>query len=205
MDPELRDAAAGMQHYSCCGRIFPQPFGGAGVHSINHKGRFNITKPALTVENKHIMKMKTYLLLPALVCAAVVSVSPALMAADETVPGPSPSQPATPPQEGQHRGGGNLLEMLTKKLDLTADQQAKLKPILDDQHEKMKALHEDASLKPEDKKEKAKSLREAANDQIKAILTPDQQTKYAALLAEMKEHREKQHEQAPAAAPSATP
>ena len=146
--------------------------------------------------------MKTYLLLPALVCAAVVSVSPALRA-DETVPGPSPSQPATPPQEGQHRGG-NLLEVLTKKLDLTADQQTKLKSILDDQHEKMKALHDDTSLKPEDKKEKGKSLREATNEQIKAILTADQLPKFAALQAEMKEHREK-HEQAPVASPSATP
>ena len=149
--------------------------------------------------------MKTYLLLPAFVCAAVITISPALRAED-AIPATSPSQPATPPQEGQHRGG-NPLEMLTKKLDLTEDQQAKLKPILDDRHEKMKALRDDTSLTPEDKKAKAKALADSTNDQIKAILTPDQLTKFTALQAEMKEHREKQHEQAasPAAAPSATP
>ena len=42
-------------------------------------------------------------------------------------------------------------------------------------------------------------------DQIKAILTPDQQTKFAALQAEMKEHREKHEQEAAPAAPSATP
>ncbi len=95
--------------------------------------------------------------------------------------------------------------MLTKKLDLTADQQAKIKPIMDDRHDKMKALREDTSLTPEDKKAKAKALMESSNDQIKAILTPDQQTKFAALQAEMKEHREKHNEQAPAASPSTSP
>jgi protein CpxP len=146
------------------------------------------------------MKMKTYLLLPALFCAAV-TVSPALRAQGTS---PAPSVPATSPAGEEHHRGGNPLEMLAKKLDLTADQQAKLKPIFEDRHEKMKALRDDTSLTPDDKKAKAKALMESSNDQIKAILTPDQLTKYTALQAEMKEHREKQHEQAPAA-PSATP
>ena len=144
------------------------------------------------------MKMKTYLLLPALFCAAV-TVSPALRAQGTS---PAPSAPATSPAGEEHHRG-NPLEMLTKKLDLTPDQQTKLKPIFEDRHEKMKALRDDTSLTPDDKKAKGKALMESSNDQIKAILTPDQQTKFAAMQAEMKEHREK-HEQAPAA-PSATP
>ena len=43
------------------------------------------------------------------------------------------------------------LKMLTEKLNLTADQQAKLKPILEDQSKQMKAVHESAGAKVAEK------------------------------------------------------
>lgn len=88
------------------------------------------------------------------------------------------------------------MERLTKALDLTPDQQAKLKPIFEDRRDKMKALRDDASVTPDQKKEKAKAIMDATNDQIKAILTPDQLPKYEKFLAEIKEHRK--HQEAPA-------
>ena len=83
------------------------------------------------------------------------------------------------------------LKMLTEKLDLTEDQQAKLKPILEDESTQMKTLHEDTSLAPEDKKAKMKELHESSTVKINAVLTPDQQSKWKQTKQEMLEkHKE---------------
>jgi Spy/CpxP family protein refolding chaperone len=70
------------------------------------------------------------------------------------------------------------LQMLSEKLSLTDDQKAKLKPILQDQMQQMKAVHEDSSLSPEQKRAKAKSIHESFHEQINAVLTPEQQSKF---------------------------
>jgi Spy/CpxP family protein refolding chaperone len=79
------------------------------------------------------------------------------------------------------------LKMLTEKLNLTEDQQAKLKPILEDQSKQMKALHDDASLAPADKHAKMKELHESSTEKINAVLTADQQTKWKQMKQEMME------------------
>ena len=94
-----------------------------------------------------------------------------------------------------HAMGGmtpeSRLKMLTEKLDLTDDQQAKLKPILEDESTQMKTLHEDTSLAPEDKKAKMKELHESFTGKINAVLTPDQQSKWKQMKQEMMEkHKE---------------
>jgi len=82
------------------------------------------------------------------------------------------------------------LKMLTEKLDLTEDQQAKLKPILEDQAKQMKALH-DASLAAADKHAKMKELHDSSVEKLNAILTPDQQAKWKQMRQEM---MQKNHE-----------
>ena len=83
------------------------------------------------------------------------------------------------------------LKMLTEKLNLTDDQQAKLKPILEDESKQMKALHDDTSLAPADKRAKMKELRESSTDKINAVLTPDQQAKWKQMKQElMEKHKE---------------
>jgi Spy/CpxP family protein refolding chaperone len=58
------------------------------------------------------------------------------------------------------------LEKMTKKLDLTKEQQDKILPILQDKHQKMEALHN-----------QMKEMRQNAMSQIEAQLTPEQQEK----------------------------
>ncbi len=83
------------------------------------------------------------------------------------------------------------LKMLTEKLDLTEDQQAKLKPILEDESTQMKTLHDDTSLAPEDKRAKMKELHGSSTEKINAVLTPDQQSKWKQMKQEMMEkHKE---------------
>ncbi|MFZ0864524.1 MAG: hypothetical protein ABR881_30145 [Candidatus Sulfotelmatobacter sp.] len=83
------------------------------------------------------------------------------------------------------------LKMLTEKLNLTEDQQAKLKPVLEDESKQMKALHDDTSLAPADKRAKMKELHESSTEKINAVLTPDQQAKWKQMKQEMMEkHKE---------------
>ena len=89
------------------------------------------------------------------------------------------------------------LKMLTEKLNLTEDQQAKLKPILEDESQQMKALHDDASLAPADKQAKMKELRDSSTDKINAVLTPDQQAKWKQMKQEMMEKHKEMKGQSP--------
>ena len=85
------------------------------------------------------------------------------------------------PGGGQHHGmmsPDQRLAHLTKTLNLTSDQQAKIKPMLDQEQQTMMSMHQDTSMSQQDKWAKAKSIREGTNDQIKSVLTPDQQTKF---------------------------
>jgi Spy/CpxP family protein refolding chaperone len=99
-----------------------------------------------------------------------------------------------------------MLARLTKQLDLTDDQQTKLKPILEAAHTQMQSIHQDTTLAPEDKRSKMKDARDSLNSQINAVLTPDQQTKFAAMQARMHGHHHGGEDAGPSpAAPSATP
>jgi periplasmic protein CpxP/Spy len=95
---------------------------------------------------------------------------------------------------GMHHNGESVdqhLQMLSEKLNLTDDQKAKLKPILQDQMQQMKTVHEDSSLSPEQKRTKMKSIHESFHDQINAVLTPEQQTKFKQMQQEhMGKHKD---------------
>jgi Spy/CpxP family protein refolding chaperone len=82
------------------------------------------------------------------------------------------------------------LQMLSEKLNLTDDQKAKLKPILQDQMQQMKAVREDSSLSQEQQRAKMKSIHESLHDQINAVLTPEQQAKFKQMRQEqMQKHK----------------
>ncbi len=85
---------------------------------------------------------------------------------------------------------GNPLEHLTKDLDLTPDQQAKVSPIVDQAKPQMEAIHREAM-------EKARAVMDAAEAQIRPLLTPQQQTKLDAMKkahADMKSAMKEMHE-----------
>jgi periplasmic protein CpxP/Spy len=83
------------------------------------------------------------------------------------------------------------LQMLSEKLNLTDDQKAKLKPILEDGAQQFKSVKDDTSLTPEQKKAKMKAAHESMHSQINAILTPEQQAKFKQMKQEgMEKHKE---------------
>ena len=95
------------------------------------------------------------------------------------------------PMGGQ--GGGQMahgpmspdqrLQMLTSQLNLSSDQQQKIKPILENEGQQMQALHQDSSLSREDRMSKMQQIRQSTNDQIKPILTSEQQQKYQEMMS----------------------
>ena len=107
-----------------------------------------------------------------------------------------PSQESQAPTPDKHAGmhheesADQHLQMLSEKLNLTDDQKAKIKPILQDQMRQMKAVHEDTSLSEEQKRAKMKSIHESSHDQINAVLTPEQQAKFEQMRKEqMEKHK----------------
>ncbi|HST30270.1 MAG TPA: hypothetical protein VLK27_05465 [Chthoniobacterales bacterium] len=70
-----------------------------------------------------------------------------------------------------HRFG---MEHLTKSLNLTPDQQAKVQPLFDQARPQIIAIHKDAM-------QKTHAIIDKTMSQIRPMLTPDQQTKFDAL------------------------
>ena len=75
---------------------------------------------------------------------------------------------------GMHHMKDNPLDHLTKELDLTADQQAKVSPIVDQAKPQIQAIHQEAM-------EKTRAVLENATAQIRPLLTPAQQAKFDAI------------------------
>ena len=73
----------------------------------------------------------------------------------------------------QWHGHGHAfgLEHLTKSLNLTSDQQAKVQPIIDAAKPQLIAIHKDAM-------QKAQAVMANANSQIRPLLNADQQKKF---------------------------
>jgi len=68
--------------------------------------------------------------------------------------------------------------MLTKQLKLTSDQQPKVLDALKSEQSQMEKLRSDSSLSQEDRRSKMMDIRKTSNDQIRALLTADQQKKW---------------------------
>lgn len=96
----------------------------------------------------------------------------------------STNQQAAPQSGAEQRPGhgrfdpARRTQMLTKQLDLTSDQQSKVQDILKSEQSQMESLHSDTSTSPEDRRSKMMDIRKASNDQIRGILTTDQQKKW---------------------------
>ncbi len=78
----------------------------------------------------------------------------------------------------------NRLQNIAEQLQLTADQKEKLKPIFDDETQKLRALRQDTSLSREDRTAKLKAIQEATDAKVKPLLTTEQLEKWNKLRAE---------------------
>jgi hypothetical protein len=121
-------------------------------------------------------------------------------------PGSAPSaQPeqAPPPQPGRP-SIDDQVKMLTQELNLNTDQQAKLKNILEDQHQQAMTFVNDNNISREDKIQKIRVLREATITKARGIMNDDQKKKLDAMLQQQQQGPHPSAQQAPSNAPSPT-
>lgn len=95
----------------------------------------------------------------------------------------NPSAKAPPSgNQGQARHAmpsvDDQLKNLTDKLNLTADQQAKIKPILQDTQTQAQTVMNDSSLSQDDRRAKMRSLHESSSAKIRDVLNDDQKKKF---------------------------
>lgn len=81
------------------------------------------------------------------------------------------------------RGGGRMqrmdvssrLDRMARRLNLTDDQKAKIRPILEEEVGKVKEVRADTGLTRQELRTKMQAIRQETHDRIQAILTPEQQ------------------------------
>ena len=79
----------------------------------------------------------------------------------------------------------DMMQELTTKLNLTADQQTKIKSILEEQHEQMRTTMNDQSMSKEDKHAKMKSMHDSVHAKVREVLTDEQKPKFDAMVKDM--------------------
>jgi periplasmic protein CpxP/Spy len=95
--------------------------------------------------------------------------------AQPTLPENSPNANAPYHKHGHHRPNPQQqAEFLSKKLNLSADQTAKLTPIFTDREQKTQALFQDQSLTPDQRHTQMKAIHQNTEQQLATVLTPDQ-------------------------------
>ncbi len=128
------------------------------------------------------------------------------MAQDQSAP-PPPHQ-----QDGQGTMGGGMhgrggperqVDMMTKRLNLSPDQVTQVKAIEAESMSQAKALRDDTSLSQEDRHSKMKSIHEAAQTKVRAVLNDEQKTKFDAMMAHRRERMQNGEGQAPPPPPPA--
>ncbi len=103
----------------------------------------------------------------------------------------SSAQEANQPKQGKQgekRGPAiqERVDRMAEELKLTDEQKTKVKAVFEEQSKKQQELRSESTLTPEQRREKAQSMREEANKKMKGILTPEQYTKYEKRAAEMR-------------------
>jgi Spy/CpxP family protein refolding chaperone len=135
---------------------------------------------------EHMKAMISSLVLSGLLCSGVAL-------AQET--GNAPEQSTAPQSEhgghGDHHGGNpdERLAHMTKRYNLTAEQQSQIKPILEDGQQQMQTLRADTSLSQQDRMAKFQSLHQEQSQKISAVLTDEQRKKFDADQQKQHEHR----------------
>lgn len=91
----------------------------------------------------------------------------------------------TPTAEGHHHHHAHnpqkQAEHLSKKLNLTPDQTAKIEPILASRDQQMQALWQNQQLAPQDRHQQMRAIHEQTEQQLSGVLSPDQMTQLKAM------------------------
>jgi protein CpxP len=126
-----------------------------------------------------------------LIAAGLITVGTTFAAAQDSM---SHDQQASS-QDGEHMHHGmdpaKRTAELTKKLNLTSDQQGKVQSILQSEKSQMESLHQDNSMSQQDRRSKMMDIHKTSSDQIRGVLDSNQQKKWDEMQAKREEHMQK--------------
>ncbi len=83
------------------------------------------------------------------------------------------------------------LMRLTKGLQLTEEQQKRIKPLLEDEYARLKEIRENEDISPKQISKKVEKLRGDTIAKVQSCLTPEQREKYALISDEIKANKQK--------------
>ena len=107
----------------------------------------------------------------------------------------SQDQSATQEHSGYHRRTPNeVVADLGTKLSLSDDQKAKIKPIIEERQQKMRALADSGGRRMKKARE-MKSIMKDSDKKIDTILNEDQRKKYAELKDQMREEAKERRQE----------
>jgi periplasmic protein CpxP/Spy len=135
-----------------------------------------------------------------LIAAGLISTAALFVAAQDT-PAPPPDQQSPAQGTGHMRNGppdpAQRTQELTKKLNLTSDQQTKVQSALESERSQMDSMRQDSSLSQQDRRTKMMDLHKGTDAQIRAILDPTQQTKWDEMQAKRQQWMQNRHQGPP--------
>src|SRR5947209_8002853 len=113
----------------------------------------------------------------------------------QTTSQPSQSSPnATPGQAGANAPQAHP-SSVEEELQLTADQKAKLQPIIQDEVTQINAVRNDASMSMDQKRAKVEEIKKTSFPKILAVLTPEQQKKLSDMQQRARQQAQQQQQQ----------
>ena len=136
---------------------------------------------------------KATLVLGALLSAGLVF---AQAPASNQAPAADAPQAAQAQQSHRNFDPNRQAVRLSKRLGLSDDQAAQIKPILVDRFQKMQSLRADTSLNQQDRHAKVHALMQDSNTKIEAVLNDTQKQQFEKMQAERRSHQH--NRQAPA-------
>jgi hypothetical protein len=126
--------------------------------------------------------MRNKVLAVALGGLIAIGAQAALYAQDQTAPPDGQQQSQEGPGHGRRMmNPDRQLEHMTKVLNLSADQQAQIKPILLDRQQKMQAVFQDQTVAQQDRRAKMQAIRQDTDSRIEAVLNDQQKQQFASM------------------------
>lgn len=87
------------------------------------------------------------------------------------------------------------LHLLTKRLNLTGDQQKQILPLLKQQQQQMRQIFRDHSLTRKDRFAKMRTVREQTDNSIKAVLNDQQKQQWDQMQQQMRQRMQERRQQ----------
>jgi len=112
---------------------------------------------------------------------------------------PGQQQPQSGQTSGQiaaHPSIDDQVQSLAQQLNLSADQQAKVKTALEDQHTQAMNVVQDSAMSRDDKIQKIHTIREGTISKVRSALNDDQKKKFDVLVQQQEQHFQQTHPQA---------